>query len=230
MKKVYCAGPLFHKWEQHEMSEISRVLEEKSYSTFLPHRDGLEFALLRPIMENLGAEISTADNILQRAIFCLDIYQLICRADAVVANLNGRVPDEGTVVEASLAWLSSKALVLYKTDSRTILSGTDHPMLMGLGNFHTVDNVEDIPKAIENQLRSMSKVKLKLNKEIEDVLSAGKHIQILREENNDPKILAEKLLQISTEIIKTTTNSSSNGSTYGGNHNVDTAPNVIQFA
>jgi nucleoside 2-deoxyribosyltransferase len=43
--------------------------------------------------------------IVNKAIFSLDTYQLLRQCDVVVANLNGRVPDEGTIVEATLVLL-----------------------------------------------------------------------------------------------------------------------------
>ncbi|OTP76147.1 Nucleoside 2-deoxyribosyltransferase [Caballeronia sordidicola] len=44
MLRVYCAGPLFNARERAEMDSIASVLEQAGFSTFLPHRDGLEFA------------------------------------------------------------------------------------------------------------------------------------------------------------------------------------------
>ena len=42
----------------------------------------------------------------------MDCHELLNATTGVVANLNGRIPDEGTIVEAALAWHSGKALVL----------------------------------------------------------------------------------------------------------------------
>lgn len=152
MRQIYCAGPLFNKPERDEMSEIAAALEGAGYSTFLPHRDGLELARLVPELRGLGSDARTADETIQRAIFSLDVYQLLSCSDGVVANLNGRVPDEGTVVEASLAWHAGKALVLYKADARTILDGSDNPMLVGLGNFRVVNDIREIAAALAQEL------------------------------------------------------------------------------
>lgn len=134
------------------MSEIAAVLEDAGYSTFLPHRDGLELARLLPELRELGSDAKTADETIQRAIFSLDVYQLLSCSEGVVVNLNGRVPDEGTVVEASLAWHAGKALVLYKADARTILDGSDNPMLVGLGNFRVVNEIGELPAALAQEL------------------------------------------------------------------------------
>ncbi|KQR77003.1 hypothetical protein ASG35_12045 [Burkholderia sp. Leaf177] len=69
--------------------------------------------------------------------------------DVVVANLNGRVPDEGTIVEATLACHSGKPLVLYKTDVRSMLGGSDNPMVTGLGDFESINDSSALPAAVE---------------------------------------------------------------------------------
>src|SRR5439155_25501198 len=108
-----------------------------------PQPDGLGFT--RRVSEDQKAHSMSRDvahDLLQRAIFALDLYELLENSDAVVANLNGRVPDEGTIVEAAVAWHAGKALVLYKADARAPIDGSDNPidgsdnpMLTGLGGF-----------------------------------------------------------------------------------------------
>ena len=44
MSRVYCAGPLFNESERTEMAAIAQVLEKAGHTTFLPHRDGFEYA------------------------------------------------------------------------------------------------------------------------------------------------------------------------------------------
>jgi len=149
MPRIYCAGPLFNDPERHEMQRIAEALEQAGHETFLPHRDGLEFSQLLPALLDIGVSQGRADGILQRAIFSLDVYQLLVACQGVVVNLNGRVPDEGTVVEASLAWHAGKPLVLYKRDARTLLDGSDNPMLSGLGGFETVRAIHELPQALE---------------------------------------------------------------------------------
>jgi nucleoside 2-deoxyribosyltransferase len=153
MARVYCAGPLFNDVERQEMAQIAQALEEAGFATFLPQRDGLEFSRLLPVLQGMGVSLSAADAMLQRAIFSLDVYELLAGADAVVANLNGRVPDEGTVVEASLAWHAGKPLVLYKDDARSLLNGADNPMLTGLGGFTLTRTIAAIPNAVHAQLQ-----------------------------------------------------------------------------
>lgn len=187
MLRVYCAGPLFNAAERAEMESIAHTLEAAGFATFLPHRDGLEFARLKPELEKLGASVEEAAQILDRAIFSLDTYQLLERCDVVVANLNGRVADEGTVVEASLAWHAGKPLVLFKADARSMLSGSDNPMLIGLGDFQVVDQVAALPQAVrESAARDHAS-------RVEKTLAVGAGIASLREGGDDMSSLAKTL-------------------------------------
>jgi nucleoside 2-deoxyribosyltransferase len=187
MPRVYCAGPLFNDSERQEMENIATVLERGKMSTFLPHRDGLEFARLRPALGSLGVGESQAGNMLSRAIFSLDVYQLLQNCDAVVANLNGRVPDEGTVVEASLAWHAGKPLVLYKADSRSMLEGSDNPMLVGLGGFCVHGEMASLAHAVELQIAACS------DRRVSDVLDLGARVARLTQDAVDDRALAASL-------------------------------------
>ncbi|CAN5914497.1 hypothetical protein BH11PSE13_BH11PSE13_43400 [soil metagenome] len=143
---VYCAGPLFNDAERAEMLQIAEVLESAGHQVFLPQRDGLEFASLHPRLTALG--VPNVESVLGKAIFSLDVHKLLHWANVVVANLNGRVADEGTVVEAALAWHSGKVLVLYKADARSMLGGADNPMVTGLGEFQVCSATDQLNDAI----------------------------------------------------------------------------------
>jgi len=187
MPRIYCAGPLFNDPERHEMQQIAEALERAGHETFLPHRDGLEFSQLLPALLDIGVAPDRADGVLQRAIFSLDVYQLLVGCQGVVVNLNGRVPDEGTVVEASLAWHAAKPLVLYKRDARTLLDGSDNPMLSGLGGFEIVRAIDQLPQALELALHADHADR------VNRVLQAGAAIAELRKRASDVKQLAALL-------------------------------------
>ncbi|MFM0168256.1 nucleoside 2-deoxyribosyltransferase [Paraburkholderia sediminicola] len=191
MPRVYCAGPLFNAAERTEMESIAATLEAAGLTTFLPHRDGLEFAKLKPELEKLGASVEEAAHMLDRAIFSLDTYQLLRCCDAVVANLNGRVADEGTVVEASLAWHAGKPLVLFKADARSMLSGSDNPMLTGLGDFDVVNQLSALPQAI------LEAVARDRSRSVEQTLEKGAEIASLREGGGELTALAKTLYSAS---------------------------------
>jgi nucleoside 2-deoxyribosyltransferase len=134
------------------MKAISDTLKSANFHTFLPQEDGLELSKLEHVFGDLGAHESRARGVLNRAIFALDVFKLLHWSDAIVANINGRVPDEGTIVEATLAWYSGKAVVLYKDDERSLMRGLDNPMLAALGAFRVVGQVDDLPRAINEQM------------------------------------------------------------------------------
>ncbi len=150
--RVYCSGPLFSPEERASMAAIAACLEARGHATFLPQRDGLEGLALRlaraPFAKN--ATLGLADRLLRRAIFSLDAFELLERCDAVVCNLNGRVPDEGTVVEASLAFACGRPILAYKHDARSVFDGRDNPMLTGLfDNESCIRDIGEIAPALE---------------------------------------------------------------------------------
>lgn len=146
--RVYCAGPLFNQAERDEMTAIADVLVAAGYRVYLPHRDGMEFRLVHRTLMERGWDAPQAAAFLHAAIFALDVYQLVIECDAVVWNLNGRVPDEGAVSEAAIAWTLGKPIVAYQDDVRTLIAGRVNPLLVGLVDFETIDEIDAIPNAI----------------------------------------------------------------------------------
>lgn len=150
--RVYCAGPLFNRCEREEMTQIAETLCDSGYTVYLPHRDGMEFRLILEVLVERGWSAPTAAHFLHAAIFALDVYQLAVECDALVWNLNGRVPDEGAVSEAAIAWTLGKAVVAYKDDVRSLIAGRVNPLLVGLVDFETTEDIADLPRAVEEAL------------------------------------------------------------------------------
>lgn len=142
MARIYCSGPLFCAEEVGGMTAIAQVLEAAGHTTFLPHRDGLEPYVLR----FGGVPAPGVRQAVERAVFAIDVYELVERCDAVVCNLNGRVPDEGAVVEATLAYSIGKPLILYKSDARAAFGGRDNAMITALGPYE--DRIERLPARV----------------------------------------------------------------------------------
>lgn len=145
---VYCAGPLFNKSERDEMTAIADELVRASHSVYLPHRDGMEFRLVSDVLVDRGWNREVAGQFLHEAIFALDVYQLAVACDVMVWNMNGRVPDEGAVSEAAMAWSLGKPLIAYRDDARSLIAGRTNPLLAGLVDFTTVHEVCHIPAAL----------------------------------------------------------------------------------
>ncbi len=150
--RVYCAGPLFNLAERNEMTSISDVLCDAGYQVYLPHRDGMEFRLILNLLVERGWPAPAAAHFLHAAIFALDVYQVACECDALVWNLNGRTPDEGAVSEAAIAWTLGKPIVAYKDDVRTLIAGRMNPLLVGMVDFETVEELPAIPKALADAM------------------------------------------------------------------------------
>lgn len=120
-KKVYFASPMFNQAEKNFNLEIVKVLEDAGYQVFLPQRDGIEAALL---------EGKTEDELI-RMIFELDAGE-VQKADIVMMNVDGRVPDEGACVEIGIAYGCGKRCYGVMTDTRSIERGLDlNPMISG---------------------------------------------------------------------------------------------------
>lgn len=130
------------------MTQIADVMNEVGFDVYLPHRDGMEFRLILEVLVERGWSQTTAAAFLHAAIFALDVYQVAIDCDAMVWNLNGRVPDEGAVSEASMAWTLGKPLVAFKEDVRTMIAGRDNPLLVGLVEFETVSRLEDLGETV----------------------------------------------------------------------------------
>lgn len=130
------------------MTQIADVMNEVGFDVYLPHRDGMEFRLILEVLVERGWSQTTAAAFLHAAIFALDVYQVAIDCDAMVWNLNGRVPDEGAVSEASMAWTLGKPLVAFKEDVRTMIAGRDNPLLVGLVEFETVSRLEELGETV----------------------------------------------------------------------------------
>ena len=152
--KIYCAGPLFNPQERKEMSEIANALRESGYSIFLPQEDGLEFSRLFPAFLERGLNDKEAQKILNLAIFSLDVFEVI-NSDGLVLNMNGRVPDEGAMVEAGIAWAHNKPVVIFNNDDRSLLQGACNPLVVGLSNFEVATEYAQIPVQFKDRFSQM---------------------------------------------------------------------------
>ena len=178
---IYCSGPLFCPGELGEMLAMARKLEEHGYATFLPQRDGIEALVMGMVNSPLNVNFLNVRMGLDRAIFALDIYQILVRCDALVFNMNGRVPDEGALVETAAAWTAGKPIVIYKNDARTAFKGMDNSMVSGLVRGKMVHSLEKIPGELEKVLRTAkvgddTRAEAKLPAEVRGAVDLGKKI------------------------------------------------------
>jgi nucleoside 2-deoxyribosyltransferase len=173
--RIYCSGPLFCAAEIGGMSAIAKILEDAGFQTFLPHRDGIEGYVMRFGNSSLLSALSGIRTRIDYAIFSLDVYELIERCDATVCNLNGRVPDEGMIVEAALAYAAGKPLVLFKDDVRAPLGGYDNSMLTSLVRGEIVRTLRRIPSVLTREL-SKEREAVPLSSDVIRAIAYGKRI------------------------------------------------------
>ena len=196
--RVYAAGPLFNAPERHEMAEIARALEADGFDVFLPHRDGFEFAAIFPYMTNvLGMPKNATQRVLGRAIDALDVYE-VARADALVMNINGRAPDEGAVVELTIAWLMGKATVIYRNDIRSLTDGINNPLVTGRAGFTEVSTYADIGPELRRRLparpRSSARLRRALPPEVRRKFEQGAVLSRLLDRSRNSKQALPELI------------------------------------
>jgi nucleoside 2-deoxyribosyltransferase len=156
-KIVYCSGPLFCPEEIGGMTAVSTVLENAGFQTFLPHRDGLEAYIMKLVNSPVNINIFKSRDLIERAVFALDVFQVIERCDYFVFNMNGRVPDEGGVAESAIAFAAGKPVVIYKNDYRTVFNGCDNSMVSGLTFLPKINNINQIPGALKKAASKLNK-------------------------------------------------------------------------
>ncbi len=155
LRRVYCAGPLFNQAERLEMTQIADALRRDGFDPFLPHEE-IEFSQVHPSLVDCGLTPAEAARMLHEAIFALDVYFVILGCGSLVFNLNGRVPDEGAVAEATMAWMLGKPMVFYKADSRSLIEGRDNPIVAGQTGFEQVGEFSRIGPALERTILQAS--------------------------------------------------------------------------
>lgn len=140
--RIMITGPLFNPKEREEELEIATALEKEGFLTYLPQRDGLLFADIVGTLKNPTEEKKKA---IMELIGHYDAYNAADKCDGCVLNLNGRVPDEGALVEGAFSFARGKYLVAYKNDGRSLIQGFDNPLVSILSGFDLIDSVEKIP-------------------------------------------------------------------------------------
>jgi nucleoside 2-deoxyribosyltransferase len=179
--RIYCAGPIFNSSERAEMEILAEALEQAGFKTFLPHRDGFLYGAIVPDLTQTGYALEVAQWLARQAIFALDVYHVLVTCHGAVVNLNGRVPDEGAVVEGAMAWTAGKTVVLFKDDARSKIDGLDNPLVAGLGGFRLVHHSDDVPRALTRALEEHPPVPLQVDLLPATIRQTAEHGQHLSE-------------------------------------------------
>lgn len=151
---VYLAGPAYISEEAHALEVIAGRLIRKGWEVYIPATQGLEPHFLALAAAPPDGGLQRFREVLEKAAFAMEIFQVVERCDALVFNMNGRVPDEGGVFKTAVAFTAGKPLILYKRDHRSKLHGNDNAMIPGLSySFSNVRKAKKIPGKLEQALR-----------------------------------------------------------------------------
>jgi nucleoside 2-deoxyribosyltransferase len=140
-RTIFLAGPYYTAEDRYQADAIDAALLRGGYASFLPRRDGIDSLYGGKAIGDDRRAFRMA-----KAIFALNVYVLAERCAGLVFNMNGRVPDEGGTILASLAFMLGKPVILFKNDARSKLHGHDNSMITGLaGHSGTIRDIDRIP-------------------------------------------------------------------------------------
>jgi nucleoside 2-deoxyribosyltransferase len=210
---VYCSGPMFSHGDKWEQQAIATALEDSKFTTYLPQRDGIEVGKVMGLLNHPMLEGTTISQHVmlevRKWVFALDMFQLLERCQSLVFNLDGRTPDDGSVVETAAAFTAGKPIVIFKTTPITMLAGADNPMVEGLStSWSYVDGAAAVPKAVTAAVAAMTKqpyayagppnvaALMGEGKEVWDVLEGLRKLP-----KETPEQWIEWILQIAKELL-----------------------------
>lgn len=157
---VYLSGPMFSAADLWQQQQIADTLEAADFTTYLPQRDGIEVGNVMHLVNATNVpQVPSLMLFIRQIVFAMDIYQLLGRCESVVFNMDGRVPDDGSVSETAAAFASGQPIVIYKTTPISMLGGMDNPMISGLSmNWGVVDDVTKLPDAVAASVEAVAKM------------------------------------------------------------------------
>lgn len=133
--RIYVAAPLFNEGELERNRQLRDFVRSLGHDTYLPQEDGgIAFDQI----------VAGADMLATRKkVFDGDIAELK-KCDAILAVLDGRVPDEGVCIELGYAFALGKMCVGYLTDKRTLDKFGHNLMIEGCLTkiAHSVDELK----------------------------------------------------------------------------------------
>ncbi len=160
MATIFLSGPMFDGADLWEQGQIKQVLVAAGYDTYLASEDGIEDETLIANLKSPLMELTAFQKValmVQKLGWTLDIYMATFGCDAMVFNMNGRVPDEGSVAEAANAFAVGMPVVTFKSTSITMWGPFDNPMVAALdGSWTPVTTYDAIPPAVAAALAAKS--------------------------------------------------------------------------
>jgi hypothetical protein len=158
---------MFSTGDKDEQNALAEALTKAGFECHVPHRDGIEVAAVMKLLNDPSNHIGTMLEpfVLSRCIawvtrtvVALDVYEAIEDCQCTVINIDGRIPDEGSLVEATLAWYAGSPVIRYQTTSIRELGGNNNPMIgvisdwpPDLGQHPRADVVTAVKQAVSAQ-------------------------------------------------------------------------------
>jgi nucleoside 2-deoxyribosyltransferase len=213
--QVYLAGPMFSVGEKSEQLALARALE-KDFDVHLPQRDGIEVAAVMGLLRNpklngiAMLEAPLMDRFVTwatRTVVALDIFQAVEGCQCVVLNIDGRVPDEGAIVEATAAWYAGRPVVPFKTTPVTELGINSNPMVDAITRWAPpIDDVTRASDAVRAALRKRPAIDMSLiPTEIQELCELGRIIWETRKRGlltRQEQVSAEKRLVAAAPALR----------------------------
>jgi nucleoside 2-deoxyribosyltransferase len=149
-KKIFLSGPMNSHSDIEGQKRISAVLKPR-FNVYLAPKDGVEIRTLIDLLANpkvLSELFLRAALLVQQIGWAHEIYQLLS-CDALVLNMDGRVPDEGAVVEAATSYTAGKPVVIYKDTVVTFWDFFNNPMVAALDStWQVIADLGELPGAL----------------------------------------------------------------------------------
>lgn len=149
MVDVYFAGPLFCQAEREFNAKVCGMIEDEGYTTFLPQRDTGDIGELD---FSDSDEINSDEDVMQYVFE--DDRNGVLSADVVTTVLDGRVPSEGTVIEAAIAHEHDIPVIALKTDRRVFATGEPYNAMVWGVLDEIVETPEELVEAVKRRLEA----------------------------------------------------------------------------
>ena len=163
--RVYLSGPMFSAGDKMEQQALATALEAGGFECHVPQNNGIEVANVMQLLNDPSLhggkmlEPLVLDRCIvwvTRTVAALDVFQVVEGCQCTVLNIDGRVPDEGSLVEATLAWYAGHPVVPYKTTSISELGGNNNPMIGVISGWAPVSSdAAGVLAAVKASMRSV---------------------------------------------------------------------------
>jgi len=138
--RAYYAAGLFNEGERTFNSRVKAMLDELGFETWFPQEDA---GFLEDYMDQ-GMTLAQA----RHHIFEMN-RTAVERADVLIFNLDGRVPDEGACIEAGYAHGRGIRCIGLQTDFRAVEPGGNNLMIDGILDYQVAGSIDALREMLD---------------------------------------------------------------------------------